>query len=119
MTKVIAAEKKLKARRDALEADAEHRVRSGALLPGWKMEQRYGRNKWNDPGSVSVMGEMFGVDLMQEPQPLTPAKAIEKLRANKVDPAVINGLYSKPPTSMKMVHDDGSQARQIFSKSGF
>lgn len=119
MKTIANAERQLKARRDALEADAEHRVRAGGILPGWRMEQRYGHNKWNDLSLIASMGPMIGVDLMKAPEPLTPAKAIERLRQNKVDPIVIDGLYSKSPTSLKMVQDDGSKARQVFSKGGF
>jgi len=119
LDKLNAAAALIKVRKDALEVTAEHRVRHGSTVPGWAMVQGYGHNKWNDPKSApTVIKMMTGVDVMAEPVMLTPSKAIALLKKSNVDPAVIAPFYTKPPTSMKLKIDDGSKARQVFSKAG-
>ena len=107
----------LKQRKDALEAEAEHRIRDGMLLPGRSMEQGYGNNAWNKPpAEVAALGELMGVNLWAPQQLLTPAKAIQEFKKINVDAAVISSYYQRPKTKMKLVKDDGSKAKQIFSK---
>jgi hypothetical protein len=110
----------LQARLDALEVDAEHRITNGGVIPGWSLQQGYGRNAWNhDKREIVALGQLMGVDLLDEPKLLTPSKAVDKLKKNKVDPSVISSYYSKPRTSLNLVQDDGKTARQLFSKGGF
>ena len=107
----------LKTRTDALEADAEHRIRNGAALPGWAMEQTYSRDKWiGDIKSVVATGELMGVDLRAPEAVITPSQAKALLKKSSVDPAVIAGTYAKQPSSMKLVADDGTKARMMFSQ---
>lgn len=117
LEKLTDAEDRLTARRAALEVDAEFRIRQGTQMPGLSLEQKYGRDKWNmDDAMVISTGQMMGVELTAPAAVLTPSQAKALLKKNDVDPAVIDGLYSKPPTSMKLVVDDGSKAKQIFSQ---
>jgi len=108
----------LKQRKQALEVEAEHRLRNGGKLPGWHMEQGYGHNKWLYPDAeVLAMGQLMGVDLLADPVPLAPAKACAKLKKNNVDASVISSYYAKPTTSMKLKADDGETARIAFLRS--
>ena len=114
------AAKRLAARIDALEVDAQHRISTGGTVPGWALEQGYGRNAWtHDEREVVALGQLMGVDLLDKPKLLSPSKAVDTLKKNKVDPSVISSYYAKPRTSLKLVQDDGSKARQLFSKGGF
>jgi hypothetical protein len=54
--------------------------------------------------------------LMDKPRPLTPAKALVKLKQNKVDATVISGLYNRPQTSIKLTELDDGAAHHAFSK---
>lgn len=107
----------IKQRKDGLEAEAERRIRDGVLLPGRSMEQGYGHNTWiKPPEEIAALGELMGVDLWKPPEVLTPAKAIQEFKKINVDATVISSYYQRPPTKMKLVKDDGSKAKQIFSK---
>jgi len=120
LDKLNAAAALIEIRKNALVVDAEYRIRNGSAVPGWNMVQGYGHNKWTDPSTApAVIKMMTGVDVMAEPEMLTPSKAIALLKKSKVDPAVIAPFYKKPPTSLKLKVDDGSKARQIFSKGAF
>jgi hypothetical protein len=110
------AETILKARREALEATLEHRLRSGVRVPGWGLEQGYGKRQWKKgDDEVYALGDILGVDL-RDTRPCTPAQADKRLKAAGVDGAVISDYYGKNPTSMRLVYDDGSEARRIFKR---
>tara|TARA_R110000851_G_scaffold9579_3_gene35569 strand:+ start:11741 stop:12838 length:1098 start_codon:yes stop_codon:yes gene_type:complete len=117
LEKLTAAEERLKARRSALEVDAEHRIRSGVTVPGLALEQSYGRDKWlMKDADLIIVTQMMGVDVVAPVSLLTPSQVKTLLKKNNVGPSAIDGLYAKPPTSMKLVVDDGSKAKRIFAK---
>lgn len=87
-------------------------IRSGKLVPGWMVEQGYGRETWAKPiAEVIAFGKMLGHDLKKPDEAITPNQA----RQLGIDDAVIK-MYSTIPTrGIKIVPDDGKKARQIFS----
>jgi hypothetical protein len=110
------AELLLKARREAKELEVEQRIREGKQIPGWALEQAYGQRKWLAPlEEVVTMGQLMGVNLLDEPKLLSPAKADAACKKLQVDTTVISSYYGNPPTGMKLVFDDGGKAKQIFS----
>ena len=87
-------------------------IRSGGQIPGWKVEQSQGRERWNKPvDEIFAMGKMLGYDLRAS-KPITPNAA----RKLGVDETVIMAYSTKPRTGIKIVSDDGSKAKQVFSK---
>lgn len=113
---LTAAAKLLEARRDGLHAQVDQMVRRKERVPGWRLEVKPGRLKWNEgvtPAQVLAMGEQSGKD-MRKPHSLTqtivtPTQAI----AAGMDAATIKALASSPDT-FKLVQDDGSDARRVF-----
>lgn len=117
LTKAKRAMELLKTRTEAMEADAEHRIRNGIELPGWSMEQKYSNAKWSQSDAAVIsIGELMGVDFRVPAKAVTPTQAKEVLRKANVDPMAIQGTYAKQPSGMKLAADDGSKARMIFSK---
>lgn len=107
----------VKHRLDALESEALARLRRGALLPGFNAEQGYGNKAWTVPtADVLGIGDVFGVDLRGEPSVLTPTQSIAEFKAAGLDPQLLNGLYDRRKTAMKLVVDDGESARRAFQQ---
>jgi len=116
MSMLARAEDALKFRREAIQADAMARIKAGESIPGYAMEQGYGRSKWlHSDDEVLAMGTVMGVDLHAPSKPLSPAQARDKFKKHSIDPAVISSYYGNQPTSMKLVVDDGTKAKRIFS----
>lgn len=109
--------KRLESRKVALDAEAERRVKEGQFVPGRRMEDTVSRDQWNKtPKEIKILGEMFHMDFLNEPKPKTPGQVKEMLRKKGIDASVISGYYSKSKTGIRMVPDDGSKARNIFSQ---
>jgi hypothetical protein len=107
----------LKYRLDAIETEALSRLKDGQSIPGLAIEHGMGRNKWLKPNDeVITMCELMGVDVKAPEVPITPTQTIAKFKKNDVDPDVIKSYYGRMPTSAKLVLDDGSKAKEIFSK---
>lgn len=94
-----------------LSEQIEHMIRSGKFVPGWAMQPKHGREKWNKPvAEVLTMGQMMGHDLRKPDDAITPNQA----RKLGIDDAVISA-YTIKPSSVKLVRDDGTKAKRIFS----
>lgn len=104
-------------RKSALETEALSRIQAGELIPGLGAEHGLSRNKWvSKPEEVITMCKLMGVDVKKPVEPLTPTQAIVKFKKEDVDPEVIKSYYGRLPTSAKLVVDDLTRAKQIFSK---
>lgn len=111
---------RLTQRKSAMTAEAEGRIKDGQFIPGRIMRDTYGNRKWNQGNStVFMIGESFGLDFKQEEKPITVAQAETKLKAAKVDVKLLRPYYESPKTGVKMVADDNSKSRQIFSEYKF
>ena len=107
----------MKFRKNALEAEAEARIKSNSPIPGYSLQQGYGRDSWTQPvEDVIALGDVMGVDFRAPPVVKTPTQCKAMLKKLAIDGAVINSYHGKQPTSMKIVEDDGSKAKLIFSK---
>lgn len=88
-------------------------IQSGESIKNWNLEQGMSPRKWNKSiKEIIVMGECVGVDLKKPDDVITPTQSLKLNITND-----IVELYSqKYPSSLKLVQDDGSKARQIFSQ---
>jgi len=110
----------IKYRQEAITAEAMSRVMGGKAIPGYSTIQGYSNNKWNIPAEeVISLGPLMGVDFAKPAVPKTPTQACTEMTKNGVDPSVIKHYYGKQPTALKLVKDDGSRAKQIFSQETF
>ena len=107
------AAKAVEYRLTALEAQALETIRSGKLIAGWAVEQGKGRQKWDKPkAEVFALGDLMDVELRKDPEPITPKQAIK----GGIDAAVIQAYSTVPLTGLKLVPDDGSKAKRVFSQ---
>ena len=70
------ATERMKERKTAIDTQIENRVRKGELIPGYKMQEKMSHSKWktDDVAEIKVMGELLGVNVVQEAKPLTPTQ---------------------------------------------
>lgn len=104
----------LKARKSGLEAQAIAEHQNGQGVPGFMIEQGYGRKRWKkdtNKAEVIAMGDMLGVDLRKPVELDTPSQALKK----GVDESVIIEYSETPRTKVKLVEFNDSKARQVFS----
>ena len=95
LTFLTVAEAMMKARRDAVSAEAEARMDSGENIPGWHRESGYGQRRWKVPASMVKM--LTGIDPLAGKM-VTPAE-LERLGAN---PDVVTKLADTPRTKAKL-----------------
>jgi len=111
LTLVTRAYRHLKALKIAYEAQVDGKVRAGEVVPGWTTEPTFGKEKWvGDVLEVIAMGDAMGKDL-RKPTAVTPKQAI----ALGVDEAVIKAYSTQQRTGAKVVADNGTKAKQVFT----
>lgn len=108
------AQKLMTARITGLQAQAESLIRQAVPVPHWKFEAAGSRLKWLKPDrEVIALGEMLGLKLAKDPEPITPTQA-----KNAGFPPALLGAYAAAPSgAMKLAVDDGTDARKVFAKS--
>ena len=100
-------------RLEALKTQAIEVLKGGKLIPGWTTEMGTGRQKWDKPvAEVFALGDLMEVELRKDPEPITPKAAIKA----GIDATVINGYSVVPKTGLKLVPDDGSKAKRLFTQ---
>lgn len=108
----------LEARVSGLEAQAAAAIKSGQLVPFWVMESTPGRLAWTKPAAeVFALGEMLGLKLQKDPEPITPAQAKAAAKAAKIDGALFDAYATRPAGAVKLVADDGSKASLTFGNT--
>lgn len=123
LTILTGAEDVIRARKEGLEAQAEALIRGGVRVPGFKMQAGGSPLKWNES---STLGEVMGLGNLTFPPKsmLKPPAAPNSRNATVITPtqAIKAGVpeelvkvYASPtPTAMKLVLDDGTEARRVF-----
>lgn len=107
------AQELLKARTSGLEEELTFDLKHGAAVPGWALEQSMGRMKWRvPPEQVLSLGQLFGAELAGIGWIKTPVQA-KKLG---VPETVLPEYTEQLPGEIKLVEDDGSKAKMVFSK---
>lgn len=104
---------RLKARISGLEEQLKFWARSGMPTPHVSLQAGQGRRVWDRPASeVRALGHMMGVEVEKPLDVITPRQAQDK----GLDAALV-AAYSKQQTGeVKLVIDDGSNARRVFSQ---
>jgi hypothetical protein len=97
LTILRAAIKRMGDRATGLEEQALHIIKTGGSVAGWTTERTKGRKRWKvDASEVAALGQIFGVDLMKPPTPITPTQAIKA----GVDQSVIEAYSEQPYGAM-------------------
>lgn len=106
-----AAKRLLDARVEALEQEAEERLRAGADVPHYVIEHDPGRLVWLDDAAetATAMAEVFGVALTKRPELITPTQAIKA----GVPAEVVQSLAVRRGKS-KLSPFDTNKTRRIF-----
>lgn len=109
------AAKRLDALHTGIAAQVEAAIRGGKTVPGWSLEQGYGRERWSvDADLVFAMGDAQGVNVRKPPEPVTPAQAVKKGFDDTV-----KDIYSEKPTgAMKLARVDSKSVRMAFTTQG-
>ena len=112
------ATERMKERKTAIDTQIENRVRKGELIPGYKMQEKMSHSKWktDDVAEIKVMGELLGVNVVQEAKPLTPTQVKNELKKKGIDENVILPYHNKVKTGVQLITDYGSKAKHIFSQ---
>lgn len=106
------ARKQLEYLESGYEEQVKGLLRSGANVPGYRVEESVGRERWATPvEEVISLGDLLGHDL-RKLGAITPKQA-KKLG---IDGAVISAYSETPRTGAKVVADNGNKAKQVFSK---
>lgn len=109
------AQSLLEARVTGLEAQAVATLKAGQLVPFWMMDRAPGRLTWAKPADeVFALGDMLGLKLQKDPEPITPTQAKAVAKAAKIDGSLFDAYATRPAGAVKLVADDGSKARLTF-----
>lgn len=105
----------LSARVAGLEEEAMALIRAGKPVAFFALQHGQGRKTWAKPvAEVLTLGTLAGVNFAKPPEPVTPTQAAKL--APQLAPVI--ELYSeRKPGEAKLVEDDGSLARKIFSRT--
>lgn len=107
------AQRMLDARVSGLKEQAFARVQRGERVPGYAMEQGFGREAWTaPPAQIIATAAALKVDV-SKPGVITPKQARDKGL-----PASIVALFAgKESKGYKLVRDDGTAATKVFGKT--
>lgn len=104
------AEKRLKALKDGLAAQAESLLRSGTPVRHWTLGYAQTRERWKVPvADVAALCTMYGVDAKPDVK-ITPKQA----RDAGVDAAVIEAYAERPSGAIKLIRTKPDQAAKAF-----
>lgn len=101
----------IKARKAAVEAEAQQRMNTGRLVPGWAMMPTKGKRKFRFPGEV--VQALTGIDPFDKVL-CTPAE-LERRGAPK---AVADALSTTPTVGYKLARYDSRVIDALFRKDG-
>lgn len=109
-------------RLEAMEEDAQSRITAGKTVPGFRVQRTAGRRKWTaEIEVIRNMGAMLGANLIADEKAKTPHQAELELKrkglAKSAVDTMIAPLTAQPSSGTKLVADDGSEARRIFSQN--
>lgn len=106
------ASEQLKFLQSAYETQITSMIKSGKSVPGWSLQPKFGRLKWDKSVSdVTAMGDMMGIDL-RDPKVITPTKA----RAMGLNQAMLDAYSIKPSNGSELTPTDTKKSREVFSK---
>jgi hypothetical protein len=98
-------------RETGLDAQIEAVIKAGGMVPGWALQQGQGRMAWTATSAdVFALGDLMGIDLRAEPEPITPAKA-SKLGLSK---EIMASYAAAGNSGVKLVPTANSLASRVF-----
>lgn len=107
------AYEQVKALRGAFQEQLKAKIKTGELGHHYSLEPAYGRRKWSMPNAeVFALGDMLGVDVRKEQEPITPAQAIKA----GLSPDIVDTYSTTPSNGLKLVRDTGSKAKLVFGQ---
>ena len=124
-TLLTRAMKLLQYRTDALKEQIVAELKAGNTLPGWILEQSYGRKRWSkELPTEQIIEDMsfWGLDIRKPDNIDTPTQVMTKLKKKikenhiPIEPSVIEQYIEIPMTGMKIVEDTDSKIRASFAK---
>lgn len=106
------ARKQMEYLESGLQEEILGRIRAGVSVPGWFAETGRGRERWKVPNEeIRALGDLLGFELGINGA-ITPYQA----RKLGIDTSVLSVYVETPQRGIKLVADDGSQARRIFGR---
>jgi len=109
--------KAMKSRKEAIETEAASRIGSGEFIPGYVTEAAVGNRKWKKSlEEVLGYGAMLGVNLLEDPAPVTPAEAARRLKPKGVTQEMLDSFVERPSLPPKLKPSKESHAPLIFNK---
>lgn len=103
----------IEARKSGLEEQVDAIITSGKSVPHWTKTRGTAREVWaKDAAEVIALGDMMGLDLRKPTDAVTPTQA----KAKGLPASLVSQYSVRPAGSMKLVLDDGSAARKVFTK---
>jgi len=124
-TLLTRAMKLLEYRTDALKEQIVAELKAGTTLPGWILEQGYGRKRWSkELPTEKIIEDMsfWGLDIRKPDNIDTPTQVMNKLKKKikedhiPIEPSVVEQYIETPMTGMKVVEDTESKIRASFAK---
>lgn len=110
-----AAAELLDARRTGLQEQAIAMIRRGEAVPHYRLDSTPGREEWARPTEeVLALGDALGVPLGKPVAAITPNQA----RSAGLDSDLVAAFSRRKPGSIKLVADDGAEARRVFASTG-
>lgn len=107
------ARKQLEYLESGYEEQLKGLIRSGTPVAGWSVEQGVGKRQWSKPvDEILKFGDLMGVDLREPVKAISPAQAEKK----GIDKAVVAAYVERRQTGLKVVPDNNTKAREVFSK---
>lgn len=105
------AELRIKSLREGIEQDLVQTIRRKQAVPFFALEGRPGREVFNGDSTIIEVAKLYGVDVVKEPELITPKQAIKA-----GVPADVVRLFSKTNSgALELVEYDGSDVADIFN----
>ncbi len=105
------AEAMLKARKEAFEELASHRIKAGQVVDNYSVNTGLGNTKWNDGVDAGMLTALTGKEL-SKPKLVTPAEA----KRLGVPDVIIKSLTHRPTTPPKLVRGNADKIAQRMFK---
>lgn len=113
---LLAASQAIKSRLSGVSAQVEALLKKKAQsVPGFTLKDTFGNLAWSHGSDQDTInwGAMMGVDIAKPATPITPTQAKNR---GIIPEEMLIGITSKAKSGVKVVPDDGSESRKVFSK---
>ena len=111
-------DKLLKARRTAVRAEAEARMKRGEYVPNYGFEEGHGNRRFTlEPEQIRAL---TGLDPYDKPKACTPAELIRRGKAKGIEgiEETVGRMSIRPRIPPKLTRYDSDRFQRLFDKSG-